>query len=66
VFELKDSELEVDYDSELNLESGKPIIDVEPNDTIATTNVQPRKLEELEEGECLFHSQMWVKGTLLH
>jgi hypothetical protein len=24
------------------------------------------ELEEPEEGECLFHSQMWVKGTPLH
>jgi hypothetical protein len=28
--------------------------------------IQPKELEELEEGECLFHSQMWVKETSLH
>jgi hypothetical protein len=36
------------------------------NHTITTTKVQPDEPEELEEGECLFHSQMWVKGTPLH
>jgi len=42
------------------------IIDTEPCFTIATTKFQLNKLEEHEEGECLFHSQMWVKGTPLH
>jgi hypothetical protein len=37
-----------------------------PSVTIATTKVQPEEPEEPEEGECLFHSQMWVKGTPLH
>ena len=63
---LKDFESEVDSDSKSNLESGKKIIDVEPRAIVTTTKVQPSKLEELEEGEHLFHSQMWVKGTLLH
>jgi hypothetical protein len=30
------------------------------------TTIQPEEPEELEEGEGLFHSQMWVKGTPLH
>jgi hypothetical protein len=30
------------------------------------TTIQPEEPEELEEGEHLFHSQMWVKGTPLH
>jgi hypothetical protein len=42
---------------------GRGIIDVEPNATIATTKLQPSEPDEPEEGECLFHSQMWVKGT---
>jgi hypothetical protein len=33
---------------------------------VATTKVQPSEPEEPEEGERLFHSQMWVKGALLH
>jgi hypothetical protein len=66
VAELKAFESEADSDSESNPESGKWIIDVEPSATVATTKVQPSEPEEPEEGECLFHSQMWVKGTLLH
>jgi hypothetical protein len=66
VAELKASESEADSDSESNPERGNWIIDVEPSATVATTKVQPREPEEPEEGECLFHSQMWVKGTLLH
>ena len=64
--ELKDSESEVDYDSESNPEGGKRIIDVEPSATFATTKVRPSELEEPKEGECLFQSQMWVKGAPLH
>jgi hypothetical protein len=33
---------------------------------VATTKVRPSEPEEPEEGECLFHSQMWVKGALIH
>jgi hypothetical protein len=39
------------------------IIDIDPTATVATTTIQPA---DLEEGEFLFHSQMWVKGTSLH
>jgi hypothetical protein len=66
VVELKSSESEVDSDFESNPESEKRIIDVEPSADVATTKVQPSKPEELEEGQRLFHSHMWVKGTLLH
>jgi hypothetical protein len=66
VVKLKAFAPEVDSDSESNLESGKQIIDVEPSATVSTTKFQPSKLEEPEEGERLFHSQMWVKGTPLH
>jgi hypothetical protein len=31
-----------------------------------TTKVWSSELEEPEEGEHLFHSQMWVKGALIH
>jgi len=66
VAELKASELEVDSDSESNPEGGKMIIDDVPNATITTTKVWPSKPEEPEEGERLVHSQMWIKGALLH
>jgi hypothetical protein len=64
--EMKDSELEEDSDSESNPEGGKWIIDSEHSATVGTTKVQLRKPEEPEEGEHLFHSQMWVKGVPLH
>jgi hypothetical protein len=64
--ELKASKSEADFDSKSNPEGGKQIIDVEPSATVTTTKVQPSELEEPEEGECLFHSQMWVKGAPLH
>jgi hypothetical protein len=63
VVEMKASESEVDSDSESNTEGGKWIIDVEPNAMVATTKVWPSEPEEPEEGERLFHSQMWVKGA---
>jgi hypothetical protein len=30
-----------------------------------TATIQPKEPIDCEEGECLFHSQMWVKGTSL-
>jgi hypothetical protein len=64
--ELKAFESKDDSDSESNPEGGKHIINVEPNSTIATTKFRPSKPKELEEGEHLFHSQMWVKGASIH
>jgi hypothetical protein len=66
VTELKAFESEVNHDSESNPEGGKQIIDVEPSATFSTTKVCPSEPEEPEEGECLFHSQMWVKGATIH
>jgi hypothetical protein len=34
--------------------------------TIATTKLHLGEPDELEEGKCIFHSQMWVKGTSLN
>jgi hypothetical protein len=31
-----------------------------------TATIQPEEPTDPEEGEHLFHSQMWVKGTPLH
>jgi hypothetical protein len=66
VAEVKASESDADSDSETEPERGRQIIDAEPSATIATTKLQPGEPDEPEEGEHLFHSQMWVKGTLLH
>jgi hypothetical protein len=66
VAEVKASESDVGLDSEPEPERGRWIIDMEPSATVATTKLQPGEPDEPEEGECLFHSQMWVKGTPLH
>ena len=65
VAEVKASKSDVGSDSELEPERGRQIIDAEPSATVATTKLQPSEPDEPEEGECLFHSQMWVKGTSL-
>jgi hypothetical protein len=66
VAEVKASKSDVDSDSETELERGRQIIDVKPSATIATTKLQPGEPDKPKEGESLFHSQMWVKGTPLH
>jgi hypothetical protein len=66
VAEVKASESDAGSNSESELERGRRIIDVEPSATIATTKLQHGEPDEPEEGECLFHSQMWVKGTPVH
>jgi hypothetical protein len=66
VAEVKASESDAGSDAESKLERGRWIIDAEPSATFATTKLQSSELDEPEEGEHLFHSQMWVKGTPLH
>jgi hypothetical protein len=66
VVKVKSSESNADSYSEPKPERGIWIIDIEPSATIATTKLQPGELDKPEEGEHLFHSQMWVKGTPLH
>jgi hypothetical protein len=66
VVELKEKESEpkLDFDSKHN--KGKHNINAEPTATITATIIQPEEPKELKDGERLFHSQMWVKGTPLH
>jgi hypothetical protein len=66
VAEVKAYESYVYYDSDPELERGIWIINVEHSTTVSTTKIQPSERNEPEEGEHLFHSQMWVKGTPLH
>jgi hypothetical protein len=53
VAKVKASKLDADYDSELEPERGRQIIDTEPSATVATTKLQPGEPDEPEEGECL-------------
>jgi hypothetical protein len=64
--EMKDFESEVDSDSKSNPKVGNQIIDLEPSAMVATTKFRQSKPEEPDEGERLFHSEMWVKGALIH
>ena len=67
VADMRASELDAcsDFESEPEKgnEKGKQIIDAEPNATVATAKIQKEEPEDPEEEECLFHSQMWVKGS---
>jgi hypothetical protein len=66
VAKIKDKESNPDseFDSE-NTGKGQ-IIDADPTAIVTTASIQPEEPTDPEEGERLFHSQMWVKGTLLH
>jgi hypothetical protein len=66
VVEVKSFESDVGSNSESKLENGIRIIDMEPSATVSTTKIQLNEPDETEEGERLFHPQMWVKGTPLH
>ena len=66
---MKALESDACYDPETELdkgdEKGKQIIDVDPSAIVATTKNQREDPKDPEEGERLFHSQMWVKGSSL-
>ena len=63
---MKASESDAGSNFESEPERGIWIIDMEPSATVSTTKLQRGELDEPEEGERLFHSHMWVKGTLVH
>ena len=69
VAELKVSESDACSNSESEPdkenEKGKQIIDVDPSATVATAKIQKDEPENLEEGQRLFHSHMWVNGSPL-
>jgi hypothetical protein len=64
--EVKAYESDAGSDSDPEPEKGRWIIDTEPSATVVTTKLQPGEPDEPKEGDRLFHSQMWVKGTPLH
>ena len=47
-------------------EKGNKIIDTDPSAIFSTTKLKREDPEDREDGECIFHSQMWVKGSPLH
>jgi hypothetical protein len=66
VAEIKDKETNPDSESDSENTGKRQIIDIDPTAIVATTTIQPEEPTDPEEGEHLFHSQMWVKGTPLH
>ena len=69
VAKLKAPELDASSDPESEPDKGddkgKQIIDVDHSAIVATTKLQREDPEDLKEGQRLFHSQMWVKGSPL-
>ena len=65
--ELKAPESDACYDPEPEPKNGdekwNQIIDADPSSIFAITKLQREDLEDPKEGERLFHSQMWVKGS---
>jgi hypothetical protein len=66
VAKVKDKERNPDSESDSENTGKGQIIDTDPTAIIMTTKIQPEEPTDPEEGERLFHSQMWVKGTPLH
>jgi hypothetical protein len=66
VAEVKDKELNLDSESDLENIETRQIINAGPIAIVSTTTIQPEEPIDPEERECLFHSYMWVKGTLFH
>jgi hypothetical protein len=66
VAKIKDKEPNPDSESYSENNGKGQIIDADPTAIVVTVVIQPKELTDPEEGKHLFHSQMWVKGTLLH
>jgi hypothetical protein len=66
VAEIKDKEPNPDSESDYENTGKGQIIDADPTAIVVTATIQPEEPTDPEEGEHLFHSQMWVKGTPLH
>jgi hypothetical protein len=64
VDEIKDKETNLDSESDPENNEKRKIIDTDPTTTFTTKTIQPKEPTDPEEREHLFHSQMWVKGTL--
>jgi hypothetical protein len=66
VAEIKDKELNPDSKFDYENTGKRKIIDADPTAIVVTTSIQPEEPIDHEEGESLFNSQMWMKGTPLH
>jgi hypothetical protein len=66
VAEIKNKEPNTDSESDSENIGKRQIIDEDPISIVTTITIQPEEPTYPEEGERLFHSQMWVKRTPLH
>jgi hypothetical protein len=66
VAEIKDKEPNPDSESDSENTNRRKIIDAYPATIVATATIQLEEPTDHAKGDRLFHSQMWVKGTLLH
>jgi hypothetical protein len=62
VAEMNDNESNPDSENT----DRRQIINADPTAIVATGAIQQKELTDLEEGEHLFHSKMWVKGNPLY
>ena len=63
---IKDKELNTDSESDSENNGKRQIIDVDSTTIVVNTTIQLEEPTDPKEGEFLFHSHMWVKGTSLH
>jgi hypothetical protein len=66
VVDIKDKEPTPNSESDSENIDRRQIIDADPTTIVTTATIQLEEPIDPEEGEHLFHSQMWVKGILLH
>jgi hypothetical protein len=66
VAEIKDKDPNPDLESYSENNGKGQIIDADPTVIVVIAAIQPKETIDPEEGERLFHSQMWLKGTPLH
>jgi hypothetical protein len=66
VAKIKDKDPSFDSKSDYENTSKGQIIDADPTAIVTTATIQLEEPTDVEEGEHLFHSQMWVKGTPLY
>jgi hypothetical protein len=66
VVDIKDKESNPALESDSENTGKREIIEEDPITMVTTTTFQPEEPTYPKEGEFLFHSHMWVKGTLLH
>jgi hypothetical protein len=66
VAEIKDKEPNPNSKSDSENTGKRQIINANPTNIVATATIQLEEPTYPEEGEHLFHLQMWVKGTPLH